>query len=101
MLTCLIPPTSGTAKVGGHDIIKEPDKVRQKIGMVPQQVSLYRDLTIRENLELCADYYGVPKDIKNERIDELLELVDIKYAENKLIKHLSGGQQQKLHWLQV
>lgn len=42
MLTCLIPPTSGTAKVGGHDIIKEPDKVRQKIGMVPQQVSLYR-----------------------------------------------------------
>lgn len=43
----------------------------------------------------------MPKDIKNERIDELLELVDIKYAENKLIKHLSGGQQQKLHWLQV
>lgn len=96
MLTCLIPPTSGTANVAGYDIIKYPNEVRQKIGMVPQLVSLYGDLTARENAELCADYYGLPEDLKEKRIDELMELVDIKYAENKMVKHLSGGQKQKV-----
>lgn len=96
MLTCLIPPTSGTAKVAGYDIIKEPNNVRQKIGMVPQLVSLYKDLTVRENVELCADFYGMPPELKEERTNELMEMVDIKYAENKLVRHLSGGQQQKV-----
>jgi len=96
MLTCLIPPTSGTAHVAGYDVIKNPNEVRQKIGMVPQLVSLYADLTARENAELCADYYGMPKDLKERRIDELMELVDIKYAENKMVKQLSGEQKQKV-----
>ncbi|MDR2624091.1 MAG: ATP-binding cassette domain-containing protein [Methanobrevibacter sp.] len=96
MLTCLIKPTSGTAKVSGYDVIKYPNKVRNKIGMVPQLVSLYKDLTARENVSLCADYYGIDKNIKESRIDELMELVDIKYAENKLVKHMSGGQKQKV-----
>ncbi|MDI3483739.1 MAG: type transport system ATP-binding protein [Methanobacteriaceae archaeon] len=96
MLTCLIPPTSGTAKVAGYDITKEPNNVRQKIGMVPQLVSLYKDLTVRENVELCADFYGMSPELKEERINELMEMVDIKYAENKLVRHLSGGQQQKV-----
>ncbi|MCL2157364.1 MAG: ATP-binding cassette domain-containing protein [Methanobrevibacter sp.] len=96
MLTCLIKPTSGTAKVGGYDINTDPNEVRQKIGMVPQLVSLYKDLTARENVELCADYYGIPEDEKEERMNDLMELVDIKYAENKLIKQMSGGQKQKV-----
>jgi ABC-2 type transport system ATP-binding protein len=96
MLTCLIKPTSGTAKVSGYDIEKEPNQVRNKIGMVPQLVSLYKDLTARENISLCADYYGIDKNIKEDRINELMELVDIKYAENKLVKQMSGGQKQKV-----
>jgi ABC-2 type transport system ATP-binding protein len=96
MLTCLIQPTAGTGKIAGYDINESPNEVRQKIGMVPQLVSLYGDLTARENAELCADYYGLPKDLKNERIEELMELVDIKYAENKMVKTLSGGQKQKV-----
>lgn len=96
MLTCLIQPTSGTAEVAGYDIKKSPNEVRQKIGMVPQLVSLYKDLTARENVELCADYYGMSEDLKETRIDELLELVDIKYAENKQIGQMSGGQKQKV-----
>lgn len=96
MLTCLTPPTSGTANVAGYDINKSPNEVREKIGMVPQLVSLYGDLTARENCELCADYYGMPRDLKEKRIDELMELVDIKYAKNKLIKQMSGGQKQKV-----
>ncbi|MEA4956593.1 Vitamin B12 import ATP-binding protein BtuD [bioreactor metagenome] len=96
MLTCLIKPTSGTGKVGGYDITTNPNEVRKKIGMVPQLVSLYNDLTAKENVELCADYYGLNEDQKEERIPELMELVDIKYAEDKLIKQMSGGQKQKV-----
>lgn len=96
MLTCLIPSTSGSASVAGYDINDSPNEVREKIGMVPQLVSLYGDLTARENAELCADFYGMPRDLKEERIDELMELVDIKYAENKTIKQMSGGQRQKV-----
>ncbi len=95
MLTCLIFPTSGTASVSGYDVLKNPNEVRQKIGMVPQLVSLYGDLTVRENIELCADFYGLPEDLKESRADELMEMVDIKYAENKLVKQLSGGMKQK------
>lgn len=96
MLTCLIRPTQGNATVGGFDVEKSPDKVRKKIGMVPQLVSLYRDLTARENVSLCADYYGIPRNEQENRIDDLMELVDIKYAENQLIGQMSGGQKQKV-----
>ncbi len=95
MLTCLIQPTYGTATVGGYDIKDSPNEVRNLLGMVPQQVSLYKDLTVQENAELCADFYGVPIDEKDDRINDLMELVDIKYAKDKLVKQLSGGQKQK------
>lgn len=95
MLTCLILPTSGTASVAGYNVLKNPDDVRQKIGMVPQLVSLYGDLTVKENVYLCADYYGLPRDLKENRVDDLMEMVDIKYAEDKLVKQLSGGEKQK------
>ncbi len=95
MLTCLVQATSGSATVGGYDIANNPNEVREKIGMVPQLVSLYGDLTIRENIDLCADFYGLSKDLKYSRAEELMELVDIKYAENRLVKQLSGGMKQK------
>ena len=95
MLTCLIQPTSGQATVGGYDVQKNPDEVRNLLGMVPQQVSLYKDLTVMENSQLCADYYGVPKDERDSRIEDLMELVDISYARNKRVGQLSGGQKQK------
>jgi ABC-2 type transport system ATP-binding protein len=95
MLTCLIQPTSGQATVGGYDVEKNPDEVRNLLGMVPQQVSLYKDLTVMENSQMCADYYGVPKDERDSRIEDLMELVDIKYAKDKRVGQLSGGQKQK------
>ncbi len=95
MLTCLIQPTSGSATVGGYDIKENPNEVRNLLGMVPQQVSLYKDLTIMENSQMCADYYGVPRDERDSRIEDLMELVDIKYAKDKLVSQLSGGQKQK------
>ena len=95
MLTCLIQPTSGQATVGGYDVQKNPDEVRRLLGMVPQQVSLYKDLTVMENSQMCADYYGVPVDERDSRIEDLMELVDIKYAKDKRVGKLSGGQKQK------
>ena len=95
MLTCLIQPTSGHATVGGYDVSKNPDEVRNLLGMVPQQVSLYKDLTVMENSQLCADYYGVDPDKRDSRIMDLMELVDIKYAKDKRVGQLSGGQKQK------
>ena len=95
MLTCLIQPTSGQAIVGGYDVTKNPDEVRNLLGMAPQQVSLYKDLTVMENSQLCADYYGVPQDERDSRIEDLMELVDIKYAKDKRVGQLSGGQKQK------
>lgn len=95
MLTCLIQPTSGEATVGGYDIRKNPNEVRRLLGMVPQQVSLYKDLTVMENSQLCADYYGINPNERDSRIEDLMELVDIKYAKDKLISQLSGGQKQK------
>lgn len=95
MLTCLIQPTSGQATVGGYDVQKNPDEVRNLLGMVPQQVSLYKDLTVMENSQMCADYYGVPQDERDSRIEDLMELVDIKYARDKRVGQLSGGQKQK------
>lgn len=95
MLTCLIQPTSGKATVGGYDVQKNPDEVRNLLGMVPQQVSLYKDLTVMENSQLCADYYGIPADERDSRIEDLMELVDIKYARDKRVGQLSGGQKQK------
>ena len=95
MLTCLIQPTSGRATVGGYDVLKNPDEVRRLLGMVPQQVSLYKDLTVMENSQLCADYYGINPNERDSRIEDLMELVDIKYAKDKRISQLSGGQKQK------
>ena len=95
MLTCLVQPTSGKAVVGGYDVTKNPDEVRNLLGMVPQQVSLYKDLTVMENSQLCADFYCVPKDERDSRIEDLMELVDIKYARDKRVGQLSGGQKQK------
>ncbi len=95
MLTCLIQPTSGKDTVGGYDVTKNPDEVRNLLGMVPQQVSLYKDLTVMENSQMCADYYGIPKDERDSRIEDLMELVDIEYARDKRVGQLSGGQKQK------
>ncbi len=95
MLTCLIQPSSGKAIVGGYDVKDNPNEVRRLLGMVPQQVSLYKDLTVMENSQLCADYYGIDPNERDSRIEDLMELVDIEYAKNKRISQLSGGQKQK------
>lgn len=75
MLTTVMPPTEGTAKVAGIDIRKNPSEVRKRIGVVSQAMTLDIELTAWENMEIYAKYYGVPSDIRHKRIRELLEVV--------------------------
>lgn len=96
VLTTLIKPTSGKIKVAGFDVETEDDKIRPIIGIVPQKLSLYPDLTARENLELMGNLYGVPKDLLNERIEYYLRLVKLEDHADRFTGGFSGGMKQRL-----
>lgn len=96
MLCTLINPDSGTAKVGGLDIVSDSERIKDDIGYMPQRFSLYGDLTVMENLQFYAEIYGVPKKIRKEKIKELLEFSNLAKHSYKLADQLSGGMKQKL-----
>jgi len=96
MLCTLIKPTEGEATVCEYNIIKQPDEVRKCIGLVFQDTTLDDRLTARENLELHARLYGVPKSERRKRIDEVLELVELSDRANSIVKTFSGGMQRRL-----
>lgn len=85
ILTTLTKPTSGHAFINGFDVIKEPFKVKSEFGIVQQHISLNRDLTVRENLELHARLHHLTPAERRERIDELLEYVDMREHANQTI----------------
>lgn len=96
MLATILKPTEGTAKVNGYDVIHQPAKVRKSIGMVFQAPSSDELLTGWENLYLHAMMYGVPSHVRRSRIDEVLELVDLKDRAKYLVKTYSGGMRRRL-----
>lgn len=96
MMTTLIKPTSGSIKVAGFDVEKDDDRIRAIIGIVPQKLSLYPDLTARENLELMGNLYDVPKKVKEERIGYYLKLVNLETQADRLTGGFSGGMKQRL-----
>ncbi len=96
MMTTLIKPTGGSIKVAGLDVEKDAEKIREMIGVVPQQHSLYSDLTARENMELMGNLYDVPKKIMNERIDYYLKLVNLETHAERFTGGFSGGMKQRL-----
>src|SRR6266540_40665 len=96
MLITIRPITEGRATVNGFDVAREPAKVRGSCGIVFQEPSIDTALTARENLELHARLYGVPKAIRQQRIEELLSLVDLKDREDSVVKTFSGGMKRRL-----
>jgi ABC-2 type transport system ATP-binding protein len=96
MLTTLVKPTSGTAMIGGFDIVKDSGDVRRSIGIVFQDPSSDDTLTGYENLKLHGMLYGVPKELREKRIKEVLELVDLTDRKNDLVKKYSGGMRRRL-----
>jgi ABC-2 type transport system ATP-binding protein len=96
MLCTIVCPSSGSASIAGYDVIKEPALVRRKVGIVFQDPTLDTVLTGRENLELHARLYGVPSNIREGRIAEMLELVDLKQRSNDITRTYSGGMRRRL-----
>jgi ABC-2 type transport system ATP-binding protein len=96
MLTTVLKPKEGSAVVCGHDIAKEPNEVRNCIGVVPQEYTADEDLTGLENILLCADLYGIPREISKKRAEELLELVELTKFKDKQVQTYSGGMRRRL-----
>ena len=96
MLTTLIPLTGGRAIVAGHDVVREPDAVRRKIGVIPQALTSDIDLTVEENLSIYAKLYEVPKAHREKNIADLLEAVDLTKWRKAQTKTLSGGMRRRL-----
>ncbi len=101
MLTTLLSPTSGSATVGGFDIIDSPGEVRRRIGYVPQLVSADGTLTGYENLRLSAKLYAVPKAEMGGRIGDALEFMGLTDSAHTLVKTYSGGMIRRLELAQA
>src|SRR6266436_2893165 len=96
MLVTLLPPTAGTALVGGFDIIKQSDDVRRAIGVIPQAMTSDLELSVEENLIIYAKLYGVPREKRMRLIHELLDAVELLQWKDKQVKHLSGGMRRRV-----
>ena len=96
MMTTLMPVTEGRALVGGHDVVKEPNAVRNMIGVIPQALTSDQDLTVYENLLIYAKLYSVPKEKREKNIAEVLEAVDLTKWREAQTKTLSGGMRRRL-----
>ena len=96
MLTTLLPPTSGSASIAGHDLAREAATVRRLIGYVPQGLSSDPDLTAHENLEIMAALYDIPRAERASRIRSTLMLVGLEDAAHRLVKTYSGGMIRRL-----
>lgn len=96
MLTTVLQPTEGTAKVAGYDIRRNPVEVRESIGVVSQAMTLDIELTAWENMDLYAKYYNVPREIRKARIKELLGVVGLVERSNFTVASFSGGMKRRL-----
>jgi ABC-2 type transport system ATP-binding protein len=96
MLTTLLPPTSGRARVAGFDITEAPAQVRRRIGYVPQLLSADGSLTGYENLLLSARLYGVPRAERRRRIERALSVMGLVEAADRLVQGYSGGMTRRL-----
>jgi ABC-2 type transport system ATP-binding protein len=96
MISTLLEPTSGTATINGHDILKDPMEVRKHIGYMPDFFGLYDDIKVWEYLDFFANIYQVPPRKRREVIDNVLELTDLTTKRESFVQTLSRGMQQRL-----
>jgi ABC-2 type transport system ATP-binding protein len=96
MMTTLLPITSGIARIGGYDVIRDPNGARNTMGVIPQAMTSDLDLTVYENMSIHAKLYNVPARERVRAINELLELVDLTKWKDTPAKNLSGGMRRRL-----
>ncbi len=96
MLATLLRPDAGSARVAGHDIVSEADRVREVISLTGQFAALDKNLTASENLRLMARLRGHRRGAASRRVDELVERLDVAAFRDRLVKHLSGGERRRV-----
>jgi ABC-2 type transport system ATP-binding protein len=96
MLCTLVRPSGGAARVAGHDIVSERDEVRRNIGLVFQDLTLDAYLTAEQNLRFHGELYGLPREAMNERIAQVLRMVDLTDRKDGKVETFSGGMKRRL-----
>ena len=96
MLAAILDPTAGSARVMGLDTVRQGEAIKQKMGYMAQQFSLYGDLSVTENMDFYADVFGLNGDERRERIERLLRFSRLTEFTGRRAAHLSGGMQKKL-----
>jgi len=96
LLNCIIKPTSGTALVDGHDVLKDETEVKRVTGLLAESPGLYEKLSAKEFLEFIGALYDVPRNVLSERIDDLLKLFGLHDRGNDLLEGYSRGMKQKV-----
>jgi ABC-2 type transport system ATP-binding protein len=97
VLSTLLSPTSGEALIGGHSVTKQPMEVRRIIGIVPQDLALYEELSAAENLSFWGHMYGLSGKTLKQRIDEVLDLIGLKDKARARVKTYSGGMKRRVN----
>ncbi|MFB7159856.1 MULTISPECIES: ABC transporter ATP-binding protein [unclassified Lysinibacillus] len=97
MMSTLIQPTTGDVLLQHNSILKNPTSLRKVLGVVPQEIALYEELTARENLEFFGDVYKIPRLKLQERVRIVLAQIGLENEPKKLIKHYSGGMKRRLN----
>ena len=98
MLSCLLAPTRGTVTIAGYDVEKAPNEVKRRIGVVPQELALYPTLNARENLDYFGRIYGLRGRALRQRVDEVLETVNLTERAKAAVKTYSGGMKRRLNF---
>ena len=96
MLCGLLTPTSGEIDVLGHEIPRDAEALKQKVGYMTQKFSLFGDMTVAENLRFMADIYTLPRNVRSRRIDEAVQRYELERLLGQFAGTLSGGQKQRL-----
>lgn len=97
MLSCLLKPTQGEAFVMGHSIVKAQQQVKASIGVVPQDIAVYDDLSARENLAFWGKMYGLRGAALQQRVDEVLSLIGLEERQKGRVSKFSGGMKRRLN----
>jgi ABC-2 type transport system ATP-binding protein len=97
ILSCLLRPDAGEARVGGFSVTRETEKVKELIGVVPQDIALYEDLSGRENLLFWGRMYGLSGAVLGQRVDEVLELIGLTDRQKDRLEKYSGGMKRRVN----
>ena len=96
MLTCLTRPTAGEAVVGGYSVTRQPEEVKRRIGVSPQETAVAPNLTVKENLELICGIHGCSREKTREKVEELTGQLSLKSVLGRKAGKLSGGWQRRV-----